>query len=424
MSFISFNAFANQFQPPYNIEHILPEYNFGYYSNQNSIEEIFKNNDIRTVIEIGSWVGGGSSKHFATLLKQKHGKLYAVDTWLGSSEHQIGQAYWQPVLSYVYEQFLSNMIHWNFTDTVIPCRMKSTDASQLLNVNPDLIYIDGAHETEAVYDDLCHWFPHVKGRGILCGDDWGWKSVQKAVIRFASENHLFIDAPGYFWRLYEVDDFKMSNFKEQLLIHHLKHCLTLGSVEESKLKNDILHIEGMSSPKVRHFLNNLCTLPNSNYLEIGIWKGSTFISALYGNQNNINNAIGIDNWSQFGAPFDEFQNNIQKYVKDNKYEVFSVDCLAFNLKNITQPINVFFYDGDPSENSLEAAFAYYNEVFDDIFIVIVDDWNFSQVQKGTYSAFRKLNYEILFEQIMPAYGNWDFENWWNGLYVAVIKKRI
>ncbi len=64
----------------------------------------------------------------------------------------------------------------------------------------------------------------------------------------------------------------------------------------SSLTQQILNIDGMSSPKVRHFLNNLCSLPGTSYLEIG-WKGSTWISALYGNKATIQQA---DDWN-FGS---------------------------------------------------------------------------------------------------------------------------
>jgi len=59
---------------------------------------------------------------------------------------------------------------------------------------------------------------------------------------------------------------------------------------------------------------------------------------------------------------------------------------------------------------------------DDTFISIIDDWNWKGVQTGTKQAFKKLGYEILFEKILPANFNQDRQNWWNGLYVAVIRK--
>ena len=144
---------------PYGLTEVLAEYPFGWYGNASSIEKLFNEHDIHIVLEVGSWIGGGSTRHFANLLKPKGGLLYAVDTWLGSPEHQINQDYYNPILPVVYEQFLSNMIHWGLTETVIPIRMESITASKALQVQPDLIYIDGEHTTAAVYADLCAWYP-------------------------------------------------------------------------------------------------------------------------------------------------------------------------------------------------------------------------------------------------------------------------
>lgn len=183
---------------------LLPEYDFGYYANRIPIEALFKHNDIQIVIEVGSWLGGGSTKHFAKLVQPKNGKVYAVDTWLGSSTQQAGQIHYQPILPYAYEQFLSNMIHWKLDTTVIPCRMTSLEASQVLDVVPDLIYIDAEHTYVSVYQDLTAWYPFVKNKGILCGDDWMWPEVRRAVVQFANENNLKIKSSGNFWLYQKV----------------------------------------------------------------------------------------------------------------------------------------------------------------------------------------------------------------------------
>jgi predicted O-methyltransferase YrrM len=43
--------------------------------------------------------------------------------------------------------------------------------------------------------------------------------------------------------------------------------------EETKLNPKALAMDGMSSPKVRKFLNKLLETPESRYLEIGVWRG-------------------------------------------------------------------------------------------------------------------------------------------------------
>lgn len=209
----------------------------------------------------------------------------------------------------------------------------------------------------------------------------------------------------------------------QNLISHVQKSIENANNGCSKLTPDILRVEGYSSPKVRHFLNNICSLPHTRYLEIGTWKGSTFISALYGNVQTIEGAVGIDNWTLFGGPSNEFRANCERFLTNNVYSFYDYDCFAIDTaKLFKQPVSVYFYDGEHYTIDQEKAFTYYDSLFDDVFIAIVDDWNWPMVQDGTRTAFKKLNYNILYEIALPASYAGDLNNWWNGLYVAVIQK--
>ncbi len=215
----------------------------------------------------------------------------------------------------------------------------------------------------------------------------------------------------------------VSHDKESLLMDHVKTSIKLADGQVSKLIPEVLAIDGMSSHKVRHLLNNLCSLPGANYLEIGCWKGSTWVSALFGNDESITNAIAIDNWSEFGGPQREFLENCKSYLSKNKKQYYSADAFKININKLSQdPINVYFYDGHHSTLSQELALTYYDKILDDVFIFVVDDWNWDPVRAGTFEALRKLDYEILYSAELPARFNGDREQWWNGIYIAVLRK--
>lgn len=199
-----FGGILEDLPEPYrNIEELLHFDGHGWYDNGRQIEQLISSHQVKTIIEVGSWLGA-STRHMAQLLPAE-GKVYAIDHWLGSEEHQPGQLGWYKALPRLYEQFLSNVIHAGLTDKIVPIRLSSLEASEQLKgkVVPDLIYIDAAHDTESVYADLVAWYPYVQGHGILCGDDWTWTSIQTAVQRFAQEKGLTINASGLFWRLVE-----------------------------------------------------------------------------------------------------------------------------------------------------------------------------------------------------------------------------
>ena len=213
-------------------------------------------------------------------------------------------------------------------------------------------------------------------------------------------------------------------FDGQVLIDHVKKSIHNAALANSKINNDVLDIEGYTSPKIKHFLNNICSLIGASYLEIGVFRGSTFISALYNNTENLKQATAIDNWSEFGGPRQSFFNNVQKFLPQNSFIFYDVDCFQFNIQQAFQnPVDIYFYDGNHASRSQELAFTFYNNILANTFIAIIDDWAWATVQEGTRSAFKKLNYNILYEQeLLSRPEGSDKELWWNGLYVAVISK--
>ena len=213
------------------------------------------------------------------------------------------------------------------------------------------------------------------------------------------------------------------NLKAQLLIDHVIQSIDYASKGISKLNEEILEIPGMSSSKVRHLLNNLCSYPKTNYLEIGCWKGSTWVSALFGNEGFVLHATAVDDWSLFDGPSEDFHRNCKKLLNNFPFVFYSQDCFSIDVQSdISGPVTTYFYDGGHTALDQERAFTYYDKILDDVFIAVVDDWNFPEVPLGTKSAFDKLGYSILYEAILPSSGNGDKQNWWNGFYVAVIKK--
>ncbi len=207
---------------------------------------------------------------------------------------------------------------------------------------------------------------------------------------------------------------------QKFLIEHVQKSITLAQLERSQLNSEILLLEGLSSNKIRHLLNNICSLSDANYLEIGTWKGATFISALF--KNNLLSGTAIDNWSQFAGNKKEFETNITNFLPNTSYQMYETNCFKFKVETIPQKINIYFYDAGHTREEQRLAFVHYNKIFEDTFIAIVDNYNWIQVQEGTQSAFKELQYNVLFEQFLKAEKRADKSGWWTGLYVAVISK--
>jgi len=194
----------------------------------------------------------------------------------------------------------------------------------------------------------------------------------------------------------------------------------------SKITNDIIIMEGMTGIKTRHFYNNLLNTEDARYLEIGTWKGSSVCSAMCGNKAKV---ICIDNWSQFGGPKSEFLANFEKFKGENEATFIENDCYKVDV-SILPKFNIYMYDGNHTEDSHYKALLHYYNCLDDVFIFIVDDWNWKCVRDGTINSIQKLNLKVLYEKEVRL--TWDnshtpqpqaSQTWWNGIYVAILQKK-
>lgn len=165
----------------------------------------------------------------------------------------------------------------------------------------------------------------------------------------------------------------------------------------SNLNEEILKMQGLSGRKFRVMMNNLIKeFKIPKYLEIGSWLGSTACSVCFNNKLKI---TCIDNWSQNFSPKLKpkkvFKTNIKKYItKEIEFKIIEKDFRKVNYKTI-KDINIYLYDGGH----------HYKDHFDSLklvlpalskkFILIVDDWNWDQVRKGTIDAINEEKLKIV-----------------------------
>lgn len=211
---------------------------------------------------------------------------------------------------------------------------------------------------------------------------------------------------------------------DKILIENIELSFDNAEKGNSKIDNYIKEMEGMSGLKTRHFYNNLLSSKNSKYLEIGTWKGSTICSAMCGNSSKI---VCADNWSEFNGPKEEFLKNIEKYSGSNDFNYIESDCFKIDIKKIDK-FNIFMYDGNHTYESHYKALTYFIDSMEDYFIFIVDDWNWLNVQKGTFDSIKDLKLEVLWKKEIKLTTDgsttYDKNGWWNGISVFVLKKNL
>lgn len=145
------------------------------------------------ILELGTYKGR-SAIQFANLCKkyQLSTKIYCVDTWLGSAEHENHEDLMKingwPTMFY---QFLANVIHTGHQDCIVPVPMDTMSNYRLMkngNIKVPLIYVDAGHFYESVYADIKYYWEVLEDGGVMIGDDYSWPDVKKAVKDFFGDN--------------------------------------------------------------------------------------------------------------------------------------------------------------------------------------------------------------------------------------------
>jgi hypothetical protein len=197
----------------------------------------------------------------------------------------------------------------------------------------------------------------------------------------------------------------------------------------SKINDEIINMEGMTGTKTRHFYNNLLNFEDARYLEIGTWKGSSVCSAMFNNNATV---LCMDNWRPFasisGSAKETFLYNFNKFKGQNHAQFIEANCFKVDISNFPK-FNIYLFDGEHDEENHYNALSYYKNCLDDIFIFIVDDWNWDYVRNGTKKAINDLKLNILYEKEIKLTNDNTHtpkdiakNTWWNGIYVSILQK--
>lgn len=152
--------------------------------------------DSGVFVEVGSWKGRSAAFLGVEIINSgKPIKLYCVDTWKGSVEHQEIDCVLNDSL---YDEFSNNI---KILESVItPVRLPSVEAAKQFEDNSiDFVFLDASHEYEDIKADIAAWYPKVKPGGLFAGHDYSWTGVNKAVTEFSLEYNKAIHTSEACW---------------------------------------------------------------------------------------------------------------------------------------------------------------------------------------------------------------------------------
>lgn len=202
------------------------------------------------------------------------------------------------------------------------------------------------------------------------------------------------------------------------LVAHCEAAVQLALEGASRLTPEVLALEGMTGTKTRHLYNNLCNLPGCRYLEVGCWKGSSTVAALYGNDAT---GTAIDNWSEFGGPKDDFHRVVDSLLPPGQLHFIDADCWeALDGELPGGPFLVYMYDGGHSAEDHRRAITCAAKHLERRCVVVIDDWNEPCIRQGTEAGLAEAGATVVSKRELFTAGNGIADGFWNGVAVFVI----
>jgi hypothetical protein len=194
--------------------------------------------------------------------------------------------------------------------------------------------------------------------------------------------------------------------------------ITQAFADAEKLKSKlspefIAGLNGLSSPKIWHLLNNLAAQSDS-YLEIGTFMGSSLLAALEG--NNVR-AVAVDNFCLKPKVRGHFFYNTKGYT----FDFIEQDCFTIDPGKIG-PFSLYFFDGEHTYDAQYNAIKHFLPAMRDEFTYIVDDWNNEPVQNGTLNAIRDCSLNLVEMEVRQNKFMKDKNGWWCGIACFKLKK--
>lgn len=145
--------------------------------NEDALLKLIQENGIKTVIEIGSFLGA-STAFFAEHCEH----VFAIDPFVIWEDFIKDGQPRGDLPDNFFPVFQRNMELLDLTRKVTPYVMTSREAAlDMPSLRADLIYIDGGHDYDSVLTDILAWLPRAEK--FICGDDFDehWPGVKEAV---------------------------------------------------------------------------------------------------------------------------------------------------------------------------------------------------------------------------------------------------
>lgn len=149
------------------------------------------------------------------------------------------------------------------------------------------------------------------------------------------------------------------------------------------------------------------------FVNVGVWHGFTYLAGLVGNGRK--RAAGVDNFSGFDSPREQFYRNFEQY-RGPAHRFHEMDCDDYFASVHEGPIGFYIYDGSHDYESQLRGLRAAEPFFAPGCVVVVDDTNWEAPRRATLDFIREspAGYRVLLDA--ETYTNLH-PTLWNGLIV-------
>lgn len=268
----------------------------------------------------------------------------------------------------------------------------------------------------------------------------------------------------YSWQLWESPHIgKYGRDSMQVrLAEHLEQSFLRAEQKVSKLVTSAR--AGYSGTHFQHFINNIGSVAGARYLEVGVFNGSSLDAVLHDNDVP---TVAIDSWDDRytasggasmkqmgrdviahitshygrGSTVSSSTDNVRESVENpgtsttvsrtarlGQVHILQENCWKVSPSHVREllggPASVYFYDAGHYFSDHYLSLMHYISALDNAFILMVDDWNWSVVRRGTRAAISNLPLEEIAFLEVTTDRSLSCENhpWHNGLGAFVFKK--
>jgi hypothetical protein len=159
-----------------------------------------------------------------------------------------------------------------------------------------------------------------------------------------------------------------------------------------------------------------CMAQDTCFVNVGVWNGFTLLSGMVGNRDKL--CIGVDNFSEFGGPREQFLRRFNEH-KSPKHLFYDIDYREYFTKVHSGEIGFYIYDGEHSYENQVMGLKLAEPFFARTCVVLVDDTNGIGPRQAKQATLDFINqsrnkYEILLDAQTRGNGHPTF---WNGLMI-------